>query len=690
MRTFLRGKITLLFMMLGMLVAVPTVAFAADLLTEAELSSDVSDRTEVAPNDTENFTIKVWARGNLPSSQTGNSTIVNAYTMGSTGTITPNSSSTTAVKFQIGHNYGVDGQTCPATVPTQATGVTGKGCASEPFVVPATLVVGAVDAGKTGTLTVGATGSGGLGITSPASCTTSDSDIIAPNTTADATDCSQDQGFVEVVNPDQVAPTSTASATVPDGDDAGTDPDPYTGGTSWTNKDVTVSLNATDNAGGSGVKELTYSATGADPISPAVTKAAANLPTSFTIDAEGTTTISYFAKDNNNNVETAKTFVVKIDKTAPTVAGALAHTADHNGWYNAPVGYTFANSSSDELSGINASSCTSGTYGDSATEVDGTGLTVSGSCSDNAGNSANGSTPAFDYDNTDPTNVTTTLDRAADHGDWYNAPVGWTTDGTDVTSDIASCDTGTYSGPDGTGKTVSGKCTDNAGNASASVASAAFDFDNTNPTQPTFSGIQAKTYAVDDLPAEGNISCSSTDVTSPPADCAVTGYSSGFGSHTLTGTATDQAGNTNSNTLAYIVGLQAGQVLSPINSASKANPLAKDLDAFKIKSTIPVKFQLYNDALMQHLMTSPPAGSTAKLSFFKYDSSTDTTDGVDVLTSGNANTGDIFRWDSMSNQYVYNLATTGKTVGTYGVQLTLYDSSNTVLAQSAKYYFVLK
>jgi hypothetical protein len=185
------------------------------------------------------------------------------------------------------------------------------------------------------------------------------------------------------------------------------------------------------------------------------------------------------------------------------------------------------------------------------------------------------------------------------------------------------------------------------------------------------------------------------DTLSGPANCVVdfTGYSNAFGSHTLTATATDQAGNTNTATLTYIVGLQAGEVLSPINSTGKANPAATNLDSFKIKSTIPVKFQLFNDTNKTQLMTSPPAGSVAKLTFFKQDSTTETSDLTETL-AGTANTDNIFRWTgSPDNQYIYNLGTTGSKAGTYGVQLTLYDSSAsnaTVLAQSAKYYFVLR
>jgi hypothetical protein len=216
MRTKLKSKVTLLFMMLGMLLAVPTVALAADLLTEAELSSQVIAPTEVAPSDTTDFEIKVWARGNINNpSATGDASIVNAYTMGSGGLISPSSSptATTVVKFKTNHNYGTDGQTCPAVadVPPQPTGVTGRGCATDPFVVPATLTVGNLAAGTNGTLTVVATGTQALSNTTPLTCTTSDNAIIAPNTTADTTDCTRDQGFVRVTVSNNPPTVNTAA-----------------------------------------------------------------------------------------------------------------------------------------------------------------------------------------------------------------------------------------------------------------------------------------------------------------------------------------------------------------------------------------------------------------------------------------------------------------------------------------------
>ena len=108
-----------------------------------------------------------------------------------------------------------------------------------------------------------------------------------------------------------IAPTSTASATTSSGAD-------YTSGT-WTNQEVTLTFSAQDNEDGLGVKDVRYSATGADATLQQ-TVPADDLPATFTIDAEGTTTVRYLATDKEGNVESpAKTFTVKIDKSPPTV-----------------------------------------------------------------------------------------------------------------------------------------------------------------------------------------------------------------------------------------------------------------------------------------------------------------------------------------------------------------------------------
>jgi hypothetical protein len=95
---------------------------------------------------------------------------------------------------------------------------------------------------------------------------------------------------------------------------------------SWATQNVTVALAATDEAGGSGVKQIAYTVAG---VAKTVSGASASIP----VTAEGSTTITYHAVDNAGNVEADKTLVVRIDKTAPTVTCSSSpktlYPADH-------------------------------------------------------------------------------------------------------------------------------------------------------------------------------------------------------------------------------------------------------------------------------------------------------------------------------------------------------------------------
>jgi hypothetical protein len=103
---------------------------------------------------------------------------------------------------------------------------------------------------------------------------------------------------------DTIAPTTTATA------------DPRANDAGWNSADVTVTLSATDDEGGSGVKEIAYELAGAQTGHETVAGAHASVK----ITADGTTTVTYFATDEAGNVETKKTLVVRIDKSAPTVS----------------------------------------------------------------------------------------------------------------------------------------------------------------------------------------------------------------------------------------------------------------------------------------------------------------------------------------------------------------------------------
>jgi hypothetical protein len=169
-----------------------------------------------------------------------------------------------------------------------------------------------------------------------------------------------------------------------------------------------------------------------------------------------------------NTSGTASFGPIKYDATRPSVSVALSRGPDSNGWYNHPV--DFSASGSDNLSGI--ASCSSGTVGG--------GGSASASCTDNAGNSASAGV-GVNYDASAPTIDSVTLDRPPDSDGWYNHPVQVTFHGSDGGSGIDSCTNVSYSGPDTTGTTVSGTCSDKAGNR-AGGTSPSFKYDSTPPT----------------------------------------------------------------------------------------------------------------------------------------------------------------------------------------------------------------
>jgi len=292
---------------------------------------------------------------------------------------------------------------------------------------------------------------------------------------------------------------------------------------------------------------------------------------------------------------------------------------------------------------------------------------------DAQGNSTDAS-DTIGWDKTAPTSVTTTLDDPADHNGWYNNSVGWTTNGTDATSGIASCDSGTYSGPDGTGLTVSGKCTDDAGNSSTSATSAAFDYDDTNPAlSPVVSPNPVQ------LHGSATVTANATDGTSGVDQATVNCGSVDASSVTLTSrsvscSAADNAGNTNSASVNYdvVYGSGFGGFLQPINTDGSS--------CFKLGSTIPVKFQL-RDA-NQALVTNASAQLYLKQADSKPDPGTD-----EAVSTAAATTGNLFRYDATSGQYIFNFSTknstytnaTGQVVslaqGTYTISVKLDDNT---------------
>lgn len=88
----------------------------------------------------------------------------------------------------------------------------------------------------------------------------------------------------------------------------------------WHQTPVTLTLAGVDNDGGSGVKELHVTRTGATNGSDVVPGDTG----SVTISEEGITTVTYFAVDHAGNQEPPNVLVVRLDRTPPAVSGLPA------------------------------------------------------------------------------------------------------------------------------------------------------------------------------------------------------------------------------------------------------------------------------------------------------------------------------------------------------------------------------
>jgi hypothetical protein len=119
-------------------------------------------------------------------------------------------------------------------------------------------------------------------------------------------------GNVEPAKTTAEATTTVTADTTPPVTVASASPGPNASG--WNNSDVTITLNSGDDIGGTDVKQISYSASGAQTVASTTV---AGSSTSFSISIEGTTTITFFATDNAGNTETPKMITVKLDTTPP-------------------------------------------------------------------------------------------------------------------------------------------------------------------------------------------------------------------------------------------------------------------------------------------------------------------------------------------------------------------------------------
>lgn len=279
------------------------------------------------------------------------------------------------------------------------------------------------------------------------------------------------EGSATIVDDDEVAPTTTATRSL----------EPNAAG--WNKEDVTVTLTATDNEGGSGVKEIAYSTNGGQPTTEQ--DDSVQVP----VSAEGETTIDFYATDKEGNTEEEQTTTVKIDKTAPSITAVRSPDANANGWNNSDVTVSFT--CSDELSGLDSSGCP-----DNVTlSSEGANQSVTRSVADAAGNIASDTVDNIKIDTSAPTISDLGPTTQPNANGWYNTDVTNRFEASDSGSGLDdACQTAfsdqaghnvqskTTSGEGMAVKVTSDSCTDVAGNTATGKDSATFKIDKTAPS----------------------------------------------------------------------------------------------------------------------------------------------------------------------------------------------------------------
>ncbi|MGR2751916.1 PxKF domain-containing protein [Agromyces arachidis] len=276
-------------------------------------------------------------------------------------------------------------------------------------------------------------------------------------------------------------------------------------------------------------------------------------------------------------------------------------------------------------------------------------------------------TAAVEYtvvDTGDPT-IDYVLDPATPNGDngWYVTPVyvDFTCDdGTG--SGIESCGPDTTVSTDGDGQNppVVGTAVDWAGNT-ASATVTGLKIDQTAPTVG-FAGSFGSSYYFGQVPAAPG--CDASDATSGLASpCEVSGYSTAVGSHTLTATATDNAGNESTATLSYtVLAWSLSGFFSPVDMGGTWNTV-------KGGSTVPLKFRVFagateltDTAAIDRFTATPVAcpGANAAL------------DAIEFTTTG----GTALRYDTTGGQFIQNWQTPKKPGACYRVTMTTDDGSS--------------
>jgi len=246
---------------------------------------------------------------------------------------------------------------------------------------------------------------------------------------------------------------------------------------------------------------------------------------------------------------------------------------------------------------------------------------------------------------------------------WYNSDVTVHFTAGDELSGVETVTPDVTITTEGANQSVTGTAVDKAGNT-VSVTVGDINIDKTRPViainVPTDGGeyllnanVPADWTAGDTL--SGIARSEGTVPTGHPIDTA------SVGTKTFNVNAEDNAGNSETITSTYYIRYIFSGVLNPIKADGSS--------VFKGGSAVPVKFRL-SDADGNYA-----ANATARLYLAKVTNGVPGAD-TEAVSSGKANEGNLFRYDSEESQYIFNLNTKDLAPGAWRLRIALDDGTS--------------
>ncbi|WP_422123358.1 PxKF domain-containing protein [Planococcus sp. X10-3] len=370
---------------------------------------------------------------------------------------------------------------------------------------------------------------------------------------------------------------------------------------------------------------------------------------------EGTHDYTVTATDQAGNV-TAKTISYHVDNTAPVIQIDLAENGVYTSQYLNDFGQYYAVSD-------NSNETVQATADQLETGTDGT-FTATVTATDLAGNSSSAAV-TYTVDDTNPEitfqlvegkhYTSASLEAAVTgHENYYTAS---DTHLISVQGDPLETAEGKHE--------LSVEAVDAAGNKTTAFISYVVD-----NTAPTFSGLQGlfdgqrflTGQDVDVIPVIADNFDENISVETVKLDTSKTGK------QTVTVTATDQAGNSASYTMSYHVYDFSG-VLQPFKADGK--------NVFQKNRTVPVKFQIFDGS--NYVQDASATIHLVKVSDTAEDGE------IQVTSTSGASVGNLFRYDSKDEQYIFNLGTKELEKVQYKAVITITLDGNKIYKESATF-----